>query len=398
MDIALHRYNPWWEKGYEWPALIVREKSLNGMIASLADKQVVFLTGLRRVGKTSLMRMLIRYLIEGKNIKPSHCFYVSLDDYLLSGYSIPEIIDGFRAIHKLKFQEKIYVFLDEITYKADFELQLKNLHDNQNIKIFASSSSASLLKNRKALLTGRNKVMEILPLDFSEYLLFRNISIKKSDAHLEKAWFEDFLSSGGIPEYVLRGDTEYLRTLVDDIIYKDIAAVHGIKNIQQLKDYFLLLMERAGKVMSIGKVAKILSISPDTSRRYLELFLDSYLIFTVSRRGKTNERLLSPKKIYACDLGVRSLFTGFRDKGSVFENYVYLRLRHLHPEYVKEDNIELDFFTENGFLIEAKYHDEKLDKKQQQLFDSYKAKLKAVLRTENDIHALMQKTPQNQKL
>ena len=115
--------------------------------------------------------------------------------------------------------------------------------------------------------------------------------------------------------------------LVDDIIQKDITAFHGLKNGDLLRDYFLLLMERSGKQISINKIANILKISPDTSKRYLSYFEDTYLIHLVSRWGKTNEKILTPKKIYSCDLGIKFLFHVDRDMGSYFVNYFYLLFR-----------------------------------------------------------------------
>ncbi len=201
MENILYRYNPWWENGFENFEFVKREELLGNFLAQLSNRQVIFITGLRRIGKTTLLKMLIKDLIENKNIEPNHILYVSLDDYLLDKNSIIEIVEEYRKIHKLKFDRYIYLFLDEITYKAYFELQLKNLYDSHNVKIFASSSSASLLKNRKAYLTGRSFVFEVLPLNFEEYLLFKKIKIKKANSHLIPQYFEDFLKTGGIPEY-----------------------------------------------------------------------------------------------------------------------------------------------------------------------------------------------------
>jgi predicted AAA+ superfamily ATPase len=305
--------------------------------------------------------------------------------------SIIDIVEEYRKIHKLRHSEHVYLFLDEITYKNDYELQLKNLYDNYNHKIIASSSSASLLKSKKPFLTGRNMIFELLPLDFNEFLLFKEIIISKADTHLIPGYFEEFLQTGGIPEYVLHGDPSYIQTLVDDIIYKDIAAVHNIKDPRILIDYFLLLMERAGKQISVNKIAAILQISPDTSRRYLEYFADTYLVYLLSRYGKINERLLSAKKVYAPDLGIRSSFTGFRDKGSLFENYIYLEIRGYKPAYVFQDGSEIDFFTENRILIETKYHKEELPEKQKRLFNKIKAKRKIIIRSQSDLEYLLQK-------
>lgn len=378
MEELLYRYNPWWEEKEFLTQTIHRQKSLERLVKYLHTKDIIFLTGLRRVGKTTLLKLLIKHLIENFSVKHTHIFYISLDDYILSSKNIIEIVDEFRKIHRLSIDQKVYLFFDEITYKKEFEIQLKNLYDYQNVKIFASSSSSSFLKNKKPYLTGRSKILEILPLDFSEFLLFKKIKITKSNNHLIESYFNDYLKIGGIPEYVLREDIEYLKELVDDIIFKDIAVFHNVKQTQILKDFFLLLMERSGKVVSINKIANILKISPDTARRYLDMFVETYLIYVIPRFGKTNERILSPKKLYSSDLGIRTLFTGFRDVGSLFENYVYLLIKHLSPCYYYKDGIELDFITDNNILIEVKYFQE-LTKLQRKLFDNVDAKKKIII-------------------
>lgn len=190
-----------------------------------------------------------------------------------------------------------------------------------------------------------------------------------------------------MPEFVLRNDVGYLKELVDDIIQKDIAAYHNIRNIQTLKDFFLLLMERAGKAVSINKLARILKISPDTAKRYLEMFADTYLIYLISRCGKTNERILSPKKIYAADLGIRTFFTGFRDKGSLFENYVFLKIKDKKPCYIYENGYEIDFLTDELSLIEVKYHST-ISEKQLFLFNKIKSKRKIIISSLRDMGKL----------
>jgi len=385
MEHIFYRNNPWWEdKGFT-NNLIKRDSVLNKISENYSNKQVIFITGLRRIGKTTSIKLFIEHLITKKKIDKNRILYISLDNYMLRDYNILEIVEKFMQIQNIKFGEKLHLFFDEITYKPDFEIQLKNLYDNYNAKIVASSSSASMLKNRKDLLTGRNIIIEVLPLDFQEFLLFKKINISKADAHLVPNYFHEFLKTGGIPEYVLTNDIEYINNLVDNIIHKDIAALNNIRNVGVLKDYFLLLMERSGKQLSINKISNILKISPDTSRRYFDLFCDAFLIFPVVRYGKTNEKLLSPKKIYSVDLGIRNLFTGERDFGSLFENYIYIKIKHLKPRYYYENGIEIDFFTSNKQLIEVKYHDKNLNEKQKLLFDKIEAKSKHIIRTDYDI-------------
>jgi len=390
MEQILYRYNPWWESDYNPTELHYRPSLFRDIETLIASKDIIFFTGLRRIGKTSLLKLIISFLINQKNVKSNRIFYVSLDDYLLAKHNIIEIVDEFRKIQKIKFSEKIYLFLDEIGYKEDFEIQIKNFYDNQNVKIFSSTSNSFHLRSKKIFITGRHKTIEVPPLDFEEYLSFKNISISKKEDYLFDKYFLEYLFTGGIPEFVLRGEIEYLKELVDDIIMKDIAAQHNIKNIALLKDFFLLLMERVGKVFSINKLANILQISPDTAKRYLELFNSTYLIHLMPRAGKTNEIILSAKKIYAADLGIKTLFTGFKDKGNLFENYVYLKLKDRNPAYVYVNGSEIDFLTEDKTLIEVKF-DSELTKAQEKLFSEFKAKNKIIIKNFRDIKSVISK-------
>lgn len=387
MKELLYQYNPWWEDAFPKEDVKPREKYLKELRRYLDFKQIIFLTGLRRVGKTTLMKLIIEELIL-KGIDPTHILYVSLDDYLLRKNNIIEIVNEFRTVHKVEIDKKIYLFFDEVTYKEDFHVQLKNIYDSQNTKLFVASSSASMLRDKKASLTGRAITLEIKPLDLEEYLFFNDITIKKRDKQLYKSYFLEYCKTGGLPENVLRPNREYLMNLVDDIIQKDITAFHAIKNHQVVRDYFTLLMERSGKQLSINKIGKILGISPDTSKRYLGYFESTYLIYLLPRWGKTNQKLLSAKKIYASDLGIKYLFMGQRDLGSYFENYIYLLLRDKKIlYYLYENTTEIDFITGDNILIESKFYAE-MNKKQEKLFNEYPAKKKLVIDSVENLELL----------
>jgi uncharacterized protein len=149
-----------------------------------------------------------------------------------------------------------------------------------------------------------------------------------------------------------------------------------------------LLMERSGKQVSLNKIGNILQISADTARRYFNFFTECYLIYPLTRFGTTNERLLSPKKIYACDLGVKHLFIGKRDIGSYFENYVYLQLRPYHRLfYLQKEGYEIDFITESSILIETKFN-ETMKGGQKELFEQFPAKKKVLIENVNGLKQL----------
>ncbi len=378
MDDLLFQYNPWWEDTDFLRDVKPRDRYVTWILPRLSERRALLLSGLRRVGKSTIMRLVIQRLIHGGQ-SPASILYVSLDDYMLRHHSILDVIDNFRRLHKHSVDASVTVLLDEITAKADFHQQLKNLIDRERVTIVAASSSSSLLRDQKALLTGRSRTLEIQPLTLEEYLDFKDVVVSRRDAQLLDGYFRDYVCDGGLPENVLHPSRDYLMNLVDDIIQKDITALHGLKDHQVIRDYFTLLMERSGKQVSINKMARILSLSPDTSRRYLGYFQDAFLVHLVSRWGKTNERILSPRKIYACDLGVKHLFIGDRDWGSYFENYIYLRLRqHQEVHYVRLGENELDFFTEDKTLIEVKYNAE-LHGAQQKAFETFPAQRKQII-------------------
>lgn len=377
MEELFYRSNPWWEEKYLFAGRN-RERYTILLEQYFDNKDIVFLTGLRRVGKTSILKSFISKLIHEKNIDPLYIFYISLDLIALQDMNITQILLEYRKMHKIPSKHKIYLFLDEVTYKENYHQELKNFYDLENIKIFASSSTASLMRDKNAYLTGRQRVIEVMPLSFEEYLEFKDIKIKKSDAYLLESYFEQYLSDGGMPEYVLTGDISYLQNLIDNIIYKDIIAYHKIKNESVIRDFFKLLMERSGKQLSLNKIANILDIGVDSVRRYLAYFEDTYLIYTIEKYGKLNERLKNPKKIYAGDIGLKNVVTGFRDKGAIFENLVFLKIKDQEPSYFYVDGIELDFMTKEKVLIEVKYNS-KLNEKQQKLFDLTQANKKIVV-------------------
>ena len=377
IETLLHQYNPWWGPGELLEGVLERPKVLNTLYSLMSSPDVIMLTGLRRVGKTTTIKCLIRYLIKQEGIDPAHCLYVSMDDYQLSKMSLDEVLGAYRQLKKLSVKQKIFVFFDEITAVEDFQIQLKNIYDKGGVKCVVSSSSSSVLKDDSAYLTGRKRIIEINPLDFEEYCLFKSIELSKADQGLLSSYFVDYMKVGGMPEYVLRTEREYLVGLIDDILMKDIVGYHGIRNPNIIREYFVLLMERAGKQISLNKIANILKISPDTARRYLDMFEQTYLIQLVSRHGKTNETMLSAKKVYATDIGMRNIVVGFRDKGAIFENIVFNTIKRYKPSYVLTQGQEIDFLV-NDTLIEVKYNRE-IEGKQKAAFEAYEATHKVII-------------------
>ena len=375
MKEQLEELNPWWNNPKYKFNFIDREKYTKNLEKQLNRKDVVILTGLRRVGKTTILKTLISYLLK-EGINSKYILFVSLDMLAFSDYSINEIVLEYKKIHSIPHGKKVYLFLDEITYKKNFNQELKNLYDLENYKIFASSSSAAVLKDNKAFLTGRSKYFEIHPLDFNEFLIFNSKEIKKTDSHILKKLFEQYMELGGMPEYVLTKDPQYISELVEVIISKDIIAKNNLRNNKVIFDLYRLLCERVGKQISYNKLARILNVDNETVSRYISYFLDTYLFDIIEIEGKLNKKLKSNKKIYCIDIGMRNIVTGMRDLGAIYENLVYNKIKKNSPSFVYKNGCEIDFCF-GSTLIEAKFN-QKLEGKQKELFEELKFKNKIV--------------------
>lgn len=391
LDLIFSRFNPWWQDEYKVEG-IIREHYINLLLTETKEKNITFVTGLRRVGKTTLLKQLIHQLIKQK-IDAKHILFISLDHSALANVSILDLVEKYRQFIGLSFKEKIYLFFDEIQYHDNFERDIKVLHDNENVKIFASGSNSLILKDKNAFLTGRNKNIIINPLSFEEYLLFKGLSIVSSEKQLIKKYFEDYLELGGMPEYVLTNDPEKITSLVSNIIYKDIVGKHNIKNAKKIEELFLLLCERIGKRLTYNKLANILSIDAETVSSYISYFEEAFLVYSINRYAASlNEVVHSPKKIYLADNGIRSVFVGFKDKGALWENLVFSKIRGKKVSYYYENEHEIDFIVEiqqkrECIAIEAKYK-ENLEKEELEFFKNSKFKKKLIVQYLEDFNKI----------
>ena len=377
MDIEpeLYKQNPWWEGKFEEKS-ITRDIYLNEIFKNIKSQEIIFLTGLRRIGKTTILMQTIKQLLTNK-IRPEDILFIRMDSFNLLDKSIHQLIEEYRMIHKKSASDFFYLFLDEVTSRDNFEQELKSLYDNDNIKIICSSSIATLMRDKKAYLTGRTKTIEVMPLTFQEFLQFKDAKINKADKAKLESYFKDYLKIGGIPHYVLTEDRAYLNELIESIIYKDIIAYHKISGERAVKELFVLLCQRVGKPTSYNKLSDILKISVDSVKRFVGYFEKAYLFYVVDRYSKSvNERTTSPKKIYIGDVGIKNIITEFKDLGASYENLVFLKIKDDKPNYYLENSIEIDFITKDS-LIEAKYNQE-LNEKQLKTFNAINSKKRVI--------------------
>jgi predicted AAA+ superfamily ATPase len=171
------------------------------------------------------------------------------------------------------------------------------------------------------------------------------------------------LRIGGYPEYVLNKNNQYISDLVTSIIYKDIVAIHGIKNPDIINQILILLAERVGYKTSFNKMKNILNVSIDTVREYIFRLEEVYLVYELKKFSYSlNEQIYNDKKYYFTDVGIRANLVGFKDTGSLAENVLFLFLKEKYKDvfYYYEEGKEVDFVCKVNkeiIPIESKYID-----------------------------------------
>ncbi len=353
---VLENYNPHWFSESKMPG-IPRSCYLQRLEKELDNDQITLLIGLRRIGKTTLLKQFISLLQSKVEIEGQKIIYLSMDHPVIQKYGLGDIIRECRKINELSRNDRLYVFLDELLYAPGIFQWLKVVHDSENVKIYGTSSCSLSLKDRQAFLTGRHTTIRVKPLSFSEYLKFRGKDT--NEPHLLERYFEEYLRDGGIPQYVLTRDISYLTTLAEDIIMRDVVARQKVSNPMKIKELLMLLMSRVGKPFTYSKLAKILGVKQETVEQYLSYLTSSELLHVVYRWSNSlNEKIYSPKKIYLGDVGFRYALSGKFSTGSNFENLVFLNILEKEPSYYIKEGVELDFITRTKEVFECKLRDD----------------------------------------
>ncbi len=350
-DVLFEVLNKWncWSK--ELNIGIDRPKYVSKISKFIERKEVLVLTGIRRCGKSTIMKQLMYSLIK-KGISREQLLYLNLEDFNFAQYYSLELFDRVLDVYKNKLNKnkKIYFFIDEIQLIDGWEKWIRTKYELDDIKFIVSGSSASLIsKEFSTKLTGRNISFIIKPLSFEEFLQF-----KKGVA---TELLEQYLEFGGFPEVVLENNLELKQKILEqyfnDIIHKDIIDRHKIRNSKQVHLLAKYLSANACQKISYNKLAKSFGLSIDTVISYVNYMIDAFLIQEVnyfSYSVKVKHDVSKLPKIYVTDNGLINVasveFT--KNLGKKYENAVCVKLFELFEEvsYWSEKN-EVDFVVDN---------------------------------------------------
>jgi len=300
-----------------------------------SSTHIEVITGIRRCGKSTLMRQLIAET-------NSSYSYLNFEDPRIFGFEISD----FPKLDEVFGEETSVYFFDEIQNVPGWEVYVRQLHDRGE-KVYVTGSNASLLSSELGTrLTGRHLAHEIFPFSYSEFIDYSRLQDNGES-------FQEYLLSGGFPEYLRDRNPEVLQNLLKDIVFRDIAIRYGIKNTKTLMDITLFLISNVGKTMSFNSLRKTFEVgSPTTVSDYLSWLEDAYLLFFLPRFSWSAKSISkNPKKVYCIDTGfARANSLSFNDdRGRLLENLAYILLRKtkLDLYYFKEMK-ECDFVVFEG--------------------------------------------------
>ncbi len=299
----------------------------------IADSFATIITGIRRCGKSTLLLQLFRRDYQ-------EALYLNFDDIRLSGFDVGDLTRLHQEIEK---REIDVLFFDEIQGVNGWEKYINQLL-REGYKVFITGSNASMLSVELGThLTGRHLSMELFPFSYSEFIRFKG-------ADNEEDSVMNYLKMGGIPEYIKSEMPIVLNMLVDNILMRDIAVRHSVRDVTSLRQLTAYLITNIGNLVSANKLVGMFGIkSPATFLEYFSFLKDAYLLEFVpifSHSLKVQAR--NPKKVYVMDMGLYSenSVSTSENMGRRFENLVFLHLRrkHKHIFYYKHKG-ECDFVT-----------------------------------------------------
>lgn len=325
---------------------------------AIATKQIVVISGVRRSGKSTLLFHLMKNFSEFS--------FLNFDDERLINFDVSDF-SILMLVFKKYSQSKV-IFLDEIQNVNNWERFVRRIFE-EGYKIFITGSNAKLLSSELAThLTGRYIKIEVFPFSFVEILNFNKVDHAKLNSDNRASvfrLFDDYLTHGGFPEMIKYNDDEFLKRIYEDIIYKDLIARYGIRNVNQFKNLSQYLFTNLAGEISYNSLKAALNIkSANTIQEYVSYLRESYLIFELFKYDYSlKKQYTSNKKVYVIDNGVRNkiAFRFSDDKGKLLENLVFIELIRRQKElffYKTKNNLEVDFlYYENSMfhLIQVSY-------------------------------------------
>lgn len=346
---------------------LVKREIQKDIAPLLNQREIIIITGVRRGGKSSLMRLISNDLIEKYDILQDNILYLNFEDERFTYFDINDFEQVYEIFLELYHPVgRKYFFLDEIQNVKGWEKWLNRLYEFEDLKIFVTGSNATLLSSEIATaLTGRNRQLIVYPFSFNEFLSLRNYSITEKDFYLRekrleiKRLFDEYLKLGGFPEVLKISDNTLLEQYLKDIIYRDVIARYSIRNIKEIKELTLFLASNIGTIQSYNNLREMINVkSLNTIKNYLEMLENVFLFFKIDLFSfSVKKQIYNPSKIYSVDSALSNaiVFKFSENIGHIYENIVFIELQRKNKEvfyWKSKRGREVDFVIKSGLKID----------------------------------------------
>lgn len=336
------------------------------LIPFFHTEEIVTLTGLRRVGKSTILYQIMD-LLEAEGIAPKALLHINFEEPALAPYLNLDLMDRLYEIYRSQVypRGKVYLFLDEIQNVPEWEKWVRARNETENIKIFITGSSSKLMSSELAtLLTGRQVNFNIYPLSLTELLEFQSINIPSKPwpcsppAEIAHTLYF-YLRWGSLPRIVLAKEDhtrmKILAQYFDDILMKDLAMRHHIRDLPTLRALAVHLITHTGSLVSFNRLANLFGVSTMLIQDYCQYLQETFLLELMPFFSlKIAERRRNPQKIYALDCGLRNqiCLSLSPDQGKSIESIVFNTLKQRGYEvYYWKNRGEVDFVIRQGNTI-----------------------------------------------
>ncbi|MCC5934695.1 MAG: ATP-binding protein [Balneolales bacterium] len=328
-----------------------RPKYLNKMERWLGKPLIKVLSGQRRTGKSFLLK---RIQEKAEKLPGSH-HHIRIDMEHEANFHIRTAEDLSAHIRRqmdAKQADRYFIYIDEIQEIAGFERVVRSLAAQQHIDLWITGSNADMLSGELATrLSGRYIDIPVYSLDFEEFCRFHGLPV-------EQAALQKFLRFGGLPFLIHLGLEDeivydYLRNILDTVVYKDVISRWQIRNVRFLNDLLVYSADTTGSLLSAKKISDYLksqriTVSVNAVLDYLSYLVSAQVLYKVPRydiRGRKHFEI--GEKYYFQDTGIRNAITGYRiaDIAQIMENVVHHHLKSHGFEVLigKDQQREIDF-------------------------------------------------------
>ena len=370
--------------------MIKRETYLS-KLRQLKDQNLIkVITGVRRCGKSTLLEAFKDELLSD-GVSNENIVFLNFEERENLDFTDWTVLYDEIIKKSVSRKGKFYIFLDEVQLINDFEKLINSLYTKKNIDLYVTGSNAYLLSSELAtLLTGRYIAINIQPYSFKEYILANN-----EDKNTDRL-FRKYINDSCFPEAVTLSKNnpdlvnDYLQSIYDTVIIKDIAQRNKLRNIHNLQRIISFLFDSVGSYVSPTNIAAELNknstkkISHNTIIKYLDFLTQAYILYEAPRFDIKGKELLSTnEKYYVVDLGLRNITATNKydtDLGHKLENVVYFELfRRGGKVYVgKYNDKEIDFVVQKPnnereyYQVAYSVNDEKTFKREISAFKNIK--------------------------